>query len=148
MAATTVSDMMQAYAQDAVNFARDNFRVDLDFSEQSLRHAEHMLSGLHAALPKGIVAKVFNHGPSQEQIWQMAKMWGAYVGEVIRMRWGGEWSLESQAQPGGVITLHVRGTEIYPPVKVYKRLTHGSEDNLWHYYQVLKSDFARGETQP
>jgi hypothetical protein len=75
----------------------------------------------------------------------MVKMWGGYVGEVIRRRWGGDWTTETAAQPGPVITLRVLGADIFPPAKVYKRIVNGSEDNVWHYYQILSRDFARGK---
>lgn len=147
MPALTDNDMMEAYAQDAVDFARERFQLNLDYSEESLQQIERILGQLHETIPKGVFAKLFKHGPSDTQIRQMAKMWGGYVGEVIRRRWGGQWSTESEAQPGGVITLQIGGSEIYPPAKVFKRLTNGPEDNVWHYYQVLKADFGRMEAR-
>lgn len=138
---------MQAYAQDAVDLAREQFQVNLDFSESSLEQVEKILAGLHNSLPRGVLSKLFRRGPSQEQIWEMAKGWGGYVGEVIRQRWGGEWATETAVHPGTVITLHVLGSDIFPPAKVYKRLTNGAEDNIWYYYQVLKQDFEQTRMQ-
>ena len=145
MAEVTIADMMQAYAQDTVDYARNQFQVDLDFSENSLQQVEQILATLHNALPKGALGKLFKSGPSQEQIGDMAKGWGGYIGEVIRRRWGGEWTTETAAYPGTVITLRVLGYDIFPPAKVYKRLTNGSEDNIWHYYQVLRQDFETAQ---
>jgi hypothetical protein len=140
---TTIADVMQAYAQDAVDFAKDQFQVSLDFSENSLEQVEQILATLHNTLPKGILGKLFKHGSSQEQIGEMAKGWGGYVGEVIRRRWGGEWTTETVAHSGTVITLRVLGSDIFLPTKVYKRLMNGVEDNIWHYYQVLRQDFEK-----
>jgi hypothetical protein len=137
----TIADVMQAYAQDAVDFAKEQFQVNLDFSENSLEQVEKILGTLHDTLPKGVLGKLFRRGPSHEQIWEMAKGWGGYIGEVIRQRWGGEWMTETAVHPGTVITLRVSGSDIFPPAKVYKRLTNGAEDNIWHYYQVLKQEF-------
>lgn len=143
MSEVTITDVMQAYAQDAVDVARERFQATLDFSESSLEKVEEILAHLHNSLPKGMLGKFFGHGPSQEQIWQMAKVWGAYIGEVIRRQWGGEWTTATAAHPGTVITLRVLGADIFPPAKAYKRLVNGAEDNIWHYYQVLKRDFER-----
>lgn len=142
MSTLTIADVMQAYSEDAVELARERFKVNLDFSEDSLKQVEEILAILHNALPKG-KAKLIKRGPSKEDIIQMAKIWAGYVGEVMRRRWGGEWTLESAAHGEGVITLRVSGTEIYPVAKVYKRLVEGPEENIWHYYQILKLDFEK-----
>ena len=76
MTPPTANDMMQAYAEDAVDFARERFQVSLDYSEDSLSLTEQILSRLHDTLPKGAFAKLLKRGPSQDEIWQMAKVWG------------------------------------------------------------------------
>ncbi|MEW6142376.1 MAG: hypothetical protein AB1597_04365 [Chloroflexota bacterium] len=142
MAEPTIGDMMKAYAEDATEMAAKQFGEALDFSEDSLKTVEKILDGISKTIPRGF-AKVFKPKPSDEQIWQMSKIWGGYIGEVIRKKWGGEWTSETSAHPGAVITLRVLGADIFPPAKVYKRLTNGYEDNIWMYYQVLKADFAK-----
>jgi hypothetical protein len=47
----TIADMMQAYAQDAVDFARQRFNMNLDFTESSIEQVERILTQLHNALP-------------------------------------------------------------------------------------------------
>jgi hypothetical protein len=141
----TIADVMKAYAEDAVDLARERFQTELDFSEASLEQVESVLATLHNALPKGPFEKSPERGPSQEQIWQMSKVWGGYIGEVIRRRWGGKWIEKTTAHPGTVITLRVLGTDIFPLAKVYRRLINGPEDNVHHYYQVIRREFERAE---
>ncbi len=81
MAEPTVNDMMSAYALDAVDLARTRFGVALDFSEESINALEGILDRLHASLPTGM-QRAFRRGPTQEQIDQMAKIWGGYLGKV------------------------------------------------------------------
>jgi hypothetical protein len=138
----TISDVMQAYAQDAVDLARERFSIDLDYSEGSIKDVESILTTMYYALPTGLLSRLLRRRPADEQIWQMAKMWGGYVGEVMRRQWGGEWTSATEAMPGTVITLCIHGSDIYPPAKVYKRLVNGSEDSVWFYYQVLKQELA------
>jgi hypothetical protein len=147
MSEATITDVMQAYAQDIVDLASEQFQTNLDFSESSLEQVEEILARLYNSLPKSALGKLFRRGPSQDQIWQMAKAWGGYIGEVIRRRWGGEWTTETAAHPGIVVTLRVLDIDIFPSAKAYKRLTNGPEDNIWHYYQVLKQDFERIERE-
>lgn len=139
MSGVTIADVMQAYAEDAVDMAADRYGETLDFSEDSIQQVEEILAQLHNTLPKGRLSALLRRGPSEGQIWQMAKAWGGYLGEVIRRRWGGEWTTETAAHPGAVITLRVKESDIFPAAKAYKRLTAGPEDNVWTYYQVLKN---------
>lgn len=141
MTGLTITDAIQTYAQDAVALARDHFQTNLDFSENSLEQVEAILSILHKSLSEGISSQQIKSGSFHHQIWQMAKIWGSYLGEVMRRRWGGEWLTETPAHPGTVITLRMQGLDIFPLAKVYKRLVRGSEDNIWHYYQVLILEF-------
>jgi hypothetical protein len=128
---------MQALALEAVEFARKHFDTDLDFSEASLEAAEAILGQLYDSLP------MLDPRPSTGQVWQMSKMWGGYVGEVIRRRWGGEWMPEDPPQAGAFATLRIGAVEINPPARVYQRLTNGPPDNVWHYYQVLTGYLER-----
>jgi len=137
MAEPTANDMMSAYALDAVDMARARFGVELDFSEGSVQALEGILGNLHESVPTGL-RRAFRRGPTQEQLDQMAKIWGGYLGEVMRRRWGGEWATHTALQPGYILTLKLGDHEIYPPARVYKRMVNGREDNVWHYYQVLR----------
>lgn len=138
----TVNDMMAAYSLDAVDFARSQFDVELDFSEASVELIEEILEELYATMPKGIIGKTLSKKPSPEQIDRMAKMLGGYVGEVMRRSWGGHWKLETEAFPREtVITLELaKGGDVWPHFKAGKRLVNGPEDNVWHYFLYLKDE--------
>lgn len=133
-------DMVQAYAKDAIEFARERFQVELDLTPGSIEHVERILAKLYDQRPRGF-KRLLSKGPSAEEIASMAKMFGSYVGEVIRREHGGEWSTASNAFPGqSIMTLHAGGLDIFPPAKVHKRLTNGPEDNVWFYYRVMKAE--------
>ena len=66
MTEPTISDVMQAYAQDAVDLARERFHTNLDFSESSIEQVEKILANLHSTLPKGMLGKLFGRGPSRD----------------------------------------------------------------------------------
>lgn len=143
MAGLTIAHVMQAHAQDAVDMARERFQVNLDFSEQSITRVERCLEQLHASLPRGF-GRILRQRKLEAEAWDLAKMWGGYVGEVVRRRWGGEWATASSAA-GTTIVLCVLGSEVYPTAKVYGRLTNGAVDGITTYYQTLRKDFARLE---
>lgn len=129
-----LADMMKAYAEDAVEFA-DQMDVKLDYSETSLKALDLILQKFHDELPKGW-RKIFNRGPSEEQIAYMAKMWGGYLGEIIVRYLGGEWKASELADD--TIALQIGEAELYPPSRVYRRIMNGSEDSVEDYYKILK----------
>jgi len=133
----SVSAMAGAYAEKAVAIARE-FNARLDFSENSLLELETIVARLAVDMPAG--------GAPAEEIAEMCKLWGSYFGEVVRRRFGGDWSVETY--PGknfATLTLSVAGTKLFPSMKVHRRLTAGESDNLWSFYKMVK---ARLEATP
>ena len=133
-----VVEIVEAYSLDAVDMAARNFSVTLEWSEESVRQVEQMLGRLHDEMP--------NAQPPEEMVWTFAKAFGSYVGEVLRRHHGGQWgliTLDDQSFPG---LQQTNGGLIWPWSKAHKRLTNGSEDNVWHYYQILtRADHATGQ---
>ncbi|MCB1008327.1 MAG: hypothetical protein KDB94_05455 [Acidobacteria bacterium] len=137
----TMNDMMEAYALDAVDHAKQAMGVDLDFSPESVRKVESILATMFEARPKGFLSRLFSKGPSPELLDTFSKMYGAYVGEVLRRAGGGEWFVDTEVAPGHrVIGLRKGDGRIWPTAKVGKRLTNGSEDNVWHYFQIIREE--------
>ncbi len=137
----TVADMMAAYAQDAIDHASRTCAITLDYSPESVKQVEGVLEKLYAEIPRGFFARLLRKGPSQDDIATICKMYGGYVGEVIRRTGGGEWALDTEVSPGEtVISLRKGEGCIFPPAKIHKRLLNGPEDNVWIYFQVLMKE--------
>jgi hypothetical protein len=127
----SVSAMVDAYAHKAVVIAHE-FNATFDYGENSLMELEGILAQLALDLPAG--------GPSSEDLTEMCKMWGSYFGEVVRRRFGGEWSIETY--PGkqfATLTLNVAGNKLFPSMKIHRRLTSGEADNIWTFYKMVKT---------
>lgn len=134
-----ISTMMQGYAEQAVAQARE-LNVDLDYSEASLQKVEHLLGELERELAHASVGRS-SPGPqlAQQPVDEISRIWGGYLGEVVRRRFGGEWTIEMY--PGAdflIIALNVGGARLFPAMKVHKRLTEGAGDNLWTFYQMMR----------
>jgi len=66
---------------------------------------------------------------------------GAYVGEVIRRRNGGEWQ-GNDNDPQAEVNIAVRlktGVILWPVQRVMKRFKNGAEDGIWVYGAVAPS---------
>lgn len=142
MEQVTVADMMAAYAEDAVELARNQFGIDLDYSEASVQRVEEILDSLYRQRPSGPLVRLFRRGPSEEALRQHCYGWGGYIGEVMRRHWSGEWRDRSAIAPGAIITMRVGDADVYPAEKVRKRLTNGMEDDVWSYFQVLRQQYG------
>src|SRR5215831_16999613 len=79
----SVTAMAGAYAEQAVQKARE-FNAQLDYSENSLMEVEVILAQLARHTPE-----------AADAVGEACKMWGSYLGEVVRRRFGGEWSVET-----------------------------------------------------
>jgi hypothetical protein len=128
----SVAAMAESYAQKAVEQARE-FHAQLDFSENSLLDLETILDRLASE-------QSVSH-PSGDDLTEICKTWGCYLGEVVRRRFGGEWSIETY--PGkqfATLTLTVQGSKIFPSVKIHRRLTQISADadNVWAFFKMVK----------
>ena len=100
-----------------------------DFSPESLAEVdrffdEHSREG-HPA-PGGLLAE-----DTGSRLFAL----GAYVGEVIQRRLGGDWMADDN-DPAGEVNLMLRlsdGTVLWPVQRVIKRLTNGHEDGIAAY---------------
>ena len=126
---TRYQQIAEAYALDAVDFARDNLQLQLDWTDASIETLESILDRFHREVVKA--------RPTDEQIVGFSKMWGSYLGEVFRKNHGATWGLlthEGVPFPGLQTTA---GNLFWPWARVENRLREGPEDNVWHYYLHL-----------
>jgi hypothetical protein len=119
----------EAYALDAVDFARDNMRLTLDWTDRSIQTLESILGVFSRDLTK---AK-----PTDEQIHGFSKMWGSYLGEVYRKNYGATSGLVTHGDQSFPGLQADSGTLFWPWGRVAKRIRNGPEDNVWHYYLNL-----------
>lgn len=129
---TTVPDIAEAYYQDCIQMVKGQFQVELDGSDESIAHIEYVLDNLSE--------HVRVNGMSKNRVYNFAKMFGFYIGEVYKRNHGGViW--------GNVM---IDGTEYYalgkskdnspffwPVLNVMKRIYKGKEANIHQYYLAI-----------
>ena len=116
--------MMEGYAQAAAELARREFKQNLDFSADSIEALDEILV-------------LIGESPERELDFEV-RLWGSYLGEVLRQRYAGSW--EMTQYPGGVAAVpavEVRGSRLFPLMKVYRRLTTGEEEDLRAFYAMV-----------
>ncbi|MFM8341268.1 MAG: hypothetical protein ACKN9F_03510 [Methylomonas sp.] len=128
------NEIMAAYAANAVNFAHSNFGISLDFTVGSIEQVEALANRLFHTRPQGVIAKFFRKEPSDNDVQNVCKMLGSYIGEVYRQNKGGEWQINHEHQAIGLLDGE---TWIFPLAKVLKRITNGKKDDLSLYFAEI-----------
>jgi hypothetical protein len=121
---TDIGAMMEGYAQAAVAVAESEYRRKLDFSEDSIN-----------ALDEIVV--LLSESPDIDLDFE-SRLWGSYLGEILRIRYTGSW--EMTQYPGGTVAVPavaVRGSRLFPLMKVHRRLTIGDEEDLPGFYTMV-----------
>jgi len=120
----TLGAMMEGYAQAAVETAKSQYRQTLDYSAKSINTLDEIIVLLSESLDIDLDFE--------------SRLWGSYLGEVIRTRYAGLW--EMTQYPGGQVAVpavEVRGSRLFPLMKVYRRLTNGEEEDLPAFYNMV-----------
>jgi hypothetical protein len=116
--------MMEGYARAAADLARSDFQQKLDFTSESIDSLDEIL--VHVG-----------DNPEIDLDFEV-RLWGSYLGEVLRRRYAGAW--EMTPYPGGVAAVpavDVRGSRLFPLIKVYRRLTMGEEEDLHSFFSMV-----------
>ena len=116
--------MMEGYARAAVDWAGREFQQKLDFTSESIDGLDDILVQV-------------GESPELDLDFEV-RLWGSYLGEVLRRRYAGSW--EMTPYPGGAVAvpaIEVRGSRLFPLMKVYRRLTIGDEEVLRAFYAMV-----------
>lgn len=131
--------MMRAWSDEAVRIAAAEHGMELDYSPESVTRLETVLA---ARLPV-----------PENRMENEIRLWGGYFGEVFRRRYPAEWLMA--AYPGSradvrtasevaMPALDIEGSQIYPLLKIQRRLTMGPAEELGGFFaRVTKALDAR-----
>jgi len=116
--------MMESYARAAAELAGKRFRQKLDFTAESIEGLDEILV-------------LVGESPELDLEFEV-RLWGSYLGEVLRLRYAGSWEMSNYSgESTAVPAVEVRGSRLFPLVKVYRRLTIGNEDDLQDYFNAV-----------
>lgn len=118
-----IDDEMKAAANYTIRIAREKFGQDLDFSEPSLARLEILLTKAGQSLSARAKDET-----TRNSIFRTANAWGSFLGEYMRLRWGGTWILR-----GSERILSLGNIEFFPIAFVYQKITSHSQYNVIDY---------------
>lgn len=121
---------MEGYAHAAVALADHEFQQKLDFTAESIDGLDEILV-------------MVGESPELDLEFQV-RLWGSYLGEVLRQRYAGTW--EMTQYPGGgvaVPAVELKGSRVFPLMKVYRRLTVGEEEDLSAFFTMVTEHLGK-----
>ena len=125
-------------SQQAVKTGKMTYNEALDFSSDSLEGVERIMVALHKQAKEAPADQRL----TEEQITELSKLWGTYVGEVIRRYYGGQWSIVD-----GTPDLALGGKQASPLAKTRKRIVDGPMENLKYYFQSIMKVLSSQQSQ-
>lgn len=127
---------MQAVAAGAVKRARDEQKIELDYSPASIEGIEAMLGELHN--------RHLQNPMEEKEIGTLSRRWGAYIGEVMKRMRPGKWHRDSETVGAGTMPVIFEDRlEAFPCAWAYKRIADGPEDNVVLKFKVFSDPRMR-----
>lgn len=121
---TNINDEMKAAANYTIKTAKEKFGQELDFSEQSIVKLEGFLEQAYQVLSSRVKDE-----KTSNSIARTANAWGSYLGEYMRLKWGGTWILK-----GSERILSIKNIEFSPIGFVYQKITNHPEYSVKNYF--------------
>jgi hypothetical protein len=134
-----INNEMTKQAEYASTTAKEKFGCTLDFSEDSLVQLEALLDQAYQRF-----SQLAKEGKLRNEVVQKtANVWGSYLGEVVRRKWGGTWSRKANDA-----TLEIDGNDVSPIAFVYQRITRQPQyETLQFYADVTAKLKTRNQKQ-
>jgi len=126
-----INTQMASLATQAVELAKSSYAITLDYSPDSVKSVEKLLS-LKYDLQK-------TQPMSETELADTAHTFGAYIGEVMKRTHPGHWERDSAAGGKNALPLvfNDTGEQSFPCAWVYHRLKNGDEDNVWTKFYFI-----------
>ncbi len=116
-----IKSKIKKFAESALQYANSKYLVNLDFSPDSLSKLEVLLF-----VEKNLIDEKVS---DDFDIHKQSRLWGIYLGEVLRKNIGGYWEVQDND-----LALRVYGNNLKPLSFIYDRLQGLSSTNVHTYY--------------
>ena len=120
---SSINDELKETADYAIKTSRTRFKQELDFSNQSIDQLDIILERLYW----GFYSQSKDQGESG-LVYQTAIIWGSYLGEYMRRKWGGTWILNGKDRLLSIINI-----DFSPIDLVYQKITTHPEYTAKNY---------------
>ena len=132
-----LTQTLVANAQRAQSEAQRRFGVSLLPNELGVSALSQLLSSMHEAVRPSRFASILGFKISFRSSVLIANTFGAFLGEALRQRLGGEWRVVDFQNQKLVALWFDEKSWSLPTYKAGKHFTNGAEDDVMFFYQVF-----------
>lgn len=127
--------LMAESAEDAVNFAKAEFNVELDYSIDSISLIDTLLLDCI-----DILGKQEGQEKRDEYTFAMSNMFGAYMGEIYKKIIGGEWVYDTTDEHAPTVMLKYTDKTFAFSGICYQKLIKDLNVNVKRYFDLAISN--------
>ena len=138
-----IKEVVAKLCSYAVDYGK-KVKKPLDMSLKSVVNLEKVLDffskDLNIGPVKQFIRKFTKNELTPSHVTSMAKILGAYLGELVRIKLGSDCKWTDRDEIGKEVELHLMYGELrfLPIEKAYNRLKKGREENIVAYYNSFK----------
>lgn len=125
---SNINDEMKAAADYTIKATREKFGQELDFSKESIIKLESFLEQAYQSLSSRV-----KDDKTKASISRTANAWGSYLGEFMRLKWGGTWIMK-----GSERILSIKSIDFHPIEFVYQKITNHPEYSVSQYLSEVE----------
>lgn len=125
MSQTNLDSLMKASAEDAILYAKEQHQLTLDSSESSLAAVDNILSKLHH--------DEFLQSHSNEMLFTLCNIFGAYIGEIFIARIGGSWQHNDEQRDAPFVCVQYHDREFPFASVCYHKITQNDDITVREY---------------
>lgn len=122
---TEFQTLMQELAGDAVKYAAEEFNIELDFSKESLFLLDQLMTAL--------ADRQLEQKHSDEMLFTLCNILGAYVGEVFIRNIGGQWHQNEESEDAPYLCVNHAGKDFPFASVCYHKITQNPVISIQQY---------------
>ncbi|MEW9796787.1 hypothetical protein [Alteromonas sp. CYL-A6] len=126
MTPTELETLMHDSANDAVAVAKEEFGITLDFTPESLALVDDVLLSF--------LDKYRDKALEDNAVFTLCNVFGAYAGETLKRRVGGEWHYDNSNPEAPYVVLEVDSRSYAFAGICYERLVNDSQVSVKAYF--------------
>jgi hypothetical protein len=118
----TLQTRMEGFAEQAVQIAKDEFRLELDYTLDTVSKLDGILEQFHQRHRSRPIV--------ESDLSRLVLVWGGYLGTVLQRLRGGVWESDSLIAGNNTYPLRFGAREAVPIMWCLRKIRRGSEISL------------------
>ncbi|MEO9946218.1 MAG: hypothetical protein ABJH28_01940 [Paraglaciecola sp.] len=126
MTSAELAKLMLDSAQNAVTTTQEEFKLTLDFSEESINLVDDVILAW--------LGRYKDQALEENAVFTICNIYGAYVGEIFKEKIGGDWTYDESNPDAPYVVLSYAGSSYAFAGVCYQRLVNDSSISIKNYF--------------